>query len=213
MVKEKQDKYLDALSLARAEYRKRGFFSIVDVSGSKKVSNTEFVIPYCGNLFKVNYPQGEINQVIGDNTDFQVIESEIQITDQILILQYLGEVSGVVSRGGWISFLELPGGPHHYPPFKIEAIEPLMQRFSSDPDSFDKVCRQMQGVKWEMAEQAFIIPIFPRLKLAFLMWYGNEEFAPRANILFEDTACLHLNTAGLYMLGINAAEKLIKLAE
>ncbi|HZW83428.1 MAG TPA: hypothetical protein VFF14_08435 [Candidatus Deferrimicrobium sp.] len=52
MVKEKQDKYLGALRLAQAEYRKRSFFSIVDVSGSKKISNSELVIPYCGNLFK-----------------------------------------------------------------------------------------------------------------------------------------------------------------
>ncbi len=213
MLKESQDKYLDALCRARQEYAKRSFMSIVDVSGGRKLSDSELALPYCGNLYKVNYPQGEITKVVDVAGQLRVERGEIQITDRILILQYLAEVSGIIALGKWISFLELPGGPHHYQPFALEAIEPVARRFASEPGGFTKACKQLGGLQSAMADRAFIIPALPRIALMVQMWFGDEEFPPRANILFEGTACLHLNTAGLYMLGINTAKKLIAQAE
>ncbi len=209
MVREKQEKYLNALRQARQEFSRRSLPKILEVSGARSNNDSELVISYCGELFRVTYPVGEV-------TRMQLNEhscAEIQITDQILILQYLTEASGVTASGKWISFLELPGGPHHYSPFKLEAVDPVVKRFGSKPQEFEAACRGVGGTGISLADKAFSIPVFPRIALAVTLWFADEEFPARGNILFDATACMHLNTAGLYVLGINTAERIIYLSE
>lgn len=209
MVKENQGKYNDALVQAKREFAKRSFVKILEFSGAEQKGESELLILYGGRQYRVKHPNGELSVVdaLGERS---TADANVQLSDQILIFQYLAEVSGVKPSGKWISFLELPGGPHHYAPFKLEAIEPLAQRFGSAPSEFELTCENLGGTQLAMGDKAFAIPVFPRLNLAFLLWFADEEYPARANILFDATACLHLNTAGLYVLGINAAERIIK---
>ncbi len=67
--------------------------------------------------------------------------------------------------------------------------------------------------KQAMGDRAFAISVFPRLQLAFILWLADEEWPARANILFDSTASMHLETASLHVLGINAAERIIRLTD
>lgn len=44
--------------------------------------------------------------------------------------------------------------------------------------------------------------------MAFVLWSGDDEFAPQANILFDAAAPLYLTTAALWVLGVEVSRKL-----
>jgi hypothetical protein len=208
MAKEDLKKYRDALEHVQREFAKRSLSKVLELSGAEPHGESGLVIRYGGKLYQVRHPGGEIN----------LCESKehggwVEITDQILILQYLTEVCGVLPSGKWISFRELPWGDNHYASFKLEAMEPLAKRFGSSPAEFELACQKLGGKKLTMGDRAFAIPALPKLQLAFLLWLADEEWPARANILFDATASMHLNTEGLEVLGINIAERIIALID
>ncbi len=159
------------------------------------------LINYCNITCRVDCVNGfitcpgEPERVLGKN-------------DKTLILQYLTFSSGAAPRGNWLSFIQLPSGINHHKPFTIEGIEPLAKEFSDDHDRFITRARELGGSEIEMGDRGAIIPVFPKLPLAFCLWAGDDEFPPNANILFDATAPLHLSTASLYVLGIEISRKL-----
>ena len=206
MAKEDQKKYRDALEQAKKEFAKRSLTRVLEVSGAEPYDQSELTIRYGGKLYRVKHPEGEISPCeINEN------RARVEITDQILILQYLTEVCGVQPSGKWISFRELPGGNNHYASFKLEAMEPLAKHFGSSPAEFEIACHKLGGRKLTMGDRAFVIPALPRLHLAFILWLADEEGSARANILFDANASMHLNTEALEVLGINVAERIIDL--
>lgn len=188
--------YLDALE----EFRKKDPVAMAELAGGRCVEGKVIEISYLGRPCRVSYPEGKI-QVSG--------WPELPHEEQILILQYLAWASGLPQRERWLSFLELPGGPHHFAPFQVEAIFPLAKAFGDKPDVFLAAAFSLGGMKAELGHAGVVLPVLPRLPLAFMIWTGDEEFPASANILFDASAETYLPTASLYMLGIAASQRLL----
>lgn len=208
MAEEDLKKYRDALEHSKQKFAKRSLPNILELSGAESHGESDLLIRYGGKLYQVKYPEGEITPFESKEGDHRV-----EITDQILILQYLTEVCGVPPQGKWISFRELPWGNNHYAAFKLEAMDPLAKRFGSSPAEFEFACQKLGGKKLDIGDLSFSITALPRLQLAFILWLADEEFPAQANILYDAAASLHLNTEGLEVLGINMSEKIISLSE
>ena len=204
MANEDKKKYRDALDQAKREFAKRSLSKVRDLSGAEPYGESGLLIHYGGKLYQVQHPGGEINPC-----ESKEQEGWMEITDRIVILQYLTEVCGVPPNGNWISYRELPWGNNHYASFKLEAMDPLAKRFANSPTEFELACQKLGGKKLAMGDSAFSIPVFPRLHLAFILWVADEEWPARANILFDATASMHLNTEGLEVLGINISQRII----
>lgn len=196
-------KYRDALAHSQHEFAKRSLAKMKELTGAKAYGDSALVIPYRGEECIVTYPEGEV-------TLFQPVgEEKLDITDKILILQYLTEVCGVSPQGKWISFRELPAGENHYNTFKLEAMDPLAKRFGEDTEGFAKACERLGGKRISMGDIAFSIEALPKLELAFILWLADDEFPAQANILFDASSSMHLNTEGLEVMAVNTSAKLI----
>ncbi|HHY26589.1 MAG TPA: DUF3786 domain-containing protein [Desulfitobacterium dehalogenans] len=196
MTKESQKKYRDALEHAKSEFAKCNFAKVLELSGATSYDESSLVLGYGGELYRVWYPEGEITPCE-------------DITDHILILQYLTEVCGVQPTGRWISFRELPGGNNHYGAFKLEAMDPLAKHFGNSPEKFEHICQRLKGKKLAMGDIAYTIEVLPKLELALILWLADDEWPAKANILYDATASMHLNTEGLEVMAINLVEKMI----
>ncbi|MEW6622732.1 MAG: DUF3786 domain-containing protein [Bacillota bacterium] len=165
-----------------------------------------FRLRYCGQDIEVCYPSG-------DAWWLKPQRERISVKDQYLILLYLAQASGLPARNRWLTFLELPGGPHHYVPFIKEAIEPLLKAFGSEPEKAWAAARELGAQKAAMGDVGFVAPVFPKLHLGFVFWQGEDEFPSKANILFDEVSITYLDTASLYMLGINTSLKILKASK
>jgi len=151
----------------------------------------DYLIDFAGNVYK----QGNCK--------------EVSYNDHTLILQYLCSASGLPPRGKWLSFLELPYGALHNAPFYTDALKPLAEAFGTRMDDFYRATKHLGGTPVNMGDAGAIIPALPKLPLAVTIWSGDDEFPPRANILFDSVAPTHLTTAALWVLGVELAHKLI----
>lgn len=180
--------YLDAI----AGFGQKDPAQMAALSGGEYISG-EIQLSYCGQPCRVKYPSGVIS-----------VEgwTELPHEEQIIILQYMAGASGLPPRGRWLSFLELPGGPHHFAPFQLEAIHPLARTFGRKPEAFLAAALQLGGTREHFGHAGAVIPALPRISLGVVLWTEDDEFPATANILFDASAETYLPTASLYMLGI-----------
>ncbi len=57
---------------------------------------------------------------------------------------------------------------------------------------------------------AFAFQPLPRIRLAAILYPGDEEFAARASVLFDAAASHYMTTDGLALLGSGLVGRLIK---
>ncbi|WP_027365717.1 DUF3786 domain-containing protein [Desulfotruncus alcoholivorax] len=158
------------------------------------------IIDYYNHKHYVSVLNGE---VVTENGD------QVSLNDATLILQYMIQCSGLPPRGRWISFLELPEGMHHYVPFLNDACNPISREFGNQPEKLLERSKLLGGMPAALGDCSVIIPAFQKLPLAVVMWEGDDEFPPKATILFDAIAPHQLTTAALWVLGCELTKKLI----
>lgn len=187
---------------ARQVFLTKNFAEMAENGGGMLDSSTgDILITYLHRVCRVN-KQAE---VIPENPEFLLSKNEVTC-----ILQYLAKASGLPLRNKWISFLELPEGEHHFVPFQNDAMKPLAEKFGSDLAAFSRIANNLGGKPISMGDVAFSLPVLPKLPLAVALWEGDEEFSPKANVLFDGVAPTCLTTAGLWVLGIEVVGRFIK---
>jgi len=226
-----ENNYLSALAKIREEFGKGNPMRMADCSGAKyqtisksdaTLSSREqvglFMLKYLNKDYYITFPDGQISFVECDNilnvsarVDYS--GNTILVSDQTLILMYLTQASGISPRGQWSNFLQLPEGSHHHGPFINDAINPWVKTFSGKKDLFLTVLKEMGGSEARLGDYGGVIKAFPKIPLAFLIWEGDDEFPPKGNILFDSTISMFLDTAGAYVLGINAAWRMMAVAD
>jgi hypothetical protein len=145
----------------------------------------EFVVPFLNQEHRVRYPSGDVYLPWGE---------DVQITNQILILHYLEHAEGVPLHHKWISFKEIPCGQIYISPFYNRAIRPLIELFGHDPQGLIAAGLALGGKREDLGDAGVVIPVFPMVPVAYVIWVGDEEFEASGNILFDKSAphCLPL---------------------
>lgn len=188
-------KHDQALNAALDIFARKNPLEIKECTGAEYLEEkSSLSLPYFSNPCLIGYPNGHID--------------DLEQSEQVTILQYLNANTKTLPSGKWVSFLELPGGPNHYPPFVKRGIEPLAKKFEQDMEGFILSCQKLGGEEIKMGDRGFVIPAFPYLNLAVAFWQADDEFPAQANILFDSSSLNYLATASLYVLGINLSFKL-----
>ena len=83
--------------------------------------------------------------------------------------------------------------------------------YGLDPDLFHEAARALNG--WRLpalAEFAYAFQPLPRVRLAAVLWPGDEDFPAKGSILFDGASSHYMTTDGLALLGSGLAGRLIK---
>lgn len=171
----------------------------LNAGGHYDSSNNKLWINYMGTDAEVAYPSGDV---------LWKANIELEKNDKVLILQYLSFATAASPRNEWISFIQLPGGPHHHAPFVLDAIDPLAKEFGNDLERFAEQLRSFGGKPIKIGDYGAVLPVFPKLPMAVCLRKGDDEFPPSANLLFDAGAAMHLTTAALWVLGVEVSRKI-----
>jgi hypothetical protein len=71
-------------------------------------------------------------------------------------------------------------------------VKELENLYGKDPDAFLKAGKRLGGSEILYGDKGFALEVFPRIPLAYILWKGDEEFSPRAGVLFDSTIQSHL---------------------
>jgi len=166
-------------------------------------SQRVIVVEYLNQSYQVTLPDVEIS-LIGS-------EESVPLRDKILILHYLTQAKGTPLSNRIIAYRELPEGANYFPTFSKRAIKPLVDHFSKEPGRLVDVAEKLGGRRVDYGDVAVTINAFRRVPIILLLWWGDEEFPPEGNILFEGTISDYLSTEDINVLCEVIAWRLVKL--
>jgi hypothetical protein len=165
-------------------------------------SSSQIEVRFWGRDYVVRYPDISVEEVDTGQ--------EPPIATRILILHYLLNADGTPLADAWAAFRELPGGRVYDAAFRRRANLRLAQAFGHDLDSFVAAAESLGGTRLNYGDASFLFPMFPRLRLAAVLYLAGEEFPASANVLFDAAASHYLPTEDLAVLGGMLAGRLIK---
>jgi len=168
---------------------------LTDTSGQIEVR-------FWGKDYLVRYPDISVEEL--------ETGQEPPIAIKILILHYLINADGVPLADAWVSFRELPDGHVYDAAFRQRANLRLARAFGNDLDGFVTAARTLGGERLSYGDASFLFPMFPRLRLAVVLYLADDEFPASANVLFDAAAGHYLPTEDLAVLGGMLAGRLIK---
>ncbi len=162
------------------------------------------VLPYFGQERRISWPEVAVTAV-GASGD-------LPLTEQILILHYLLHASGEPMSGNNIDFRQVPEGGFYWTAFVSRAKKPLLETFGSDLDLYLRVAAVLGGEPQGLGDAAATFVAFPLVPVTHVLWRGDEEFPPEANILFDETISRHLPTEDIAALAGASVYRLLGAA-
>jgi hypothetical protein len=137
--------------------------------------------------------------------------SECSVYDAGMLLYYLREADGTPMAERWIGYRELPGGSFYSQAFQGYAGDRLAHTFGEHPEVYTQAANAMDGIALTgLPGLAYAFQPLPRIRLAAILYPGDDEFAARASVLFDAAASHYMTTDGLALLGSGLVGRLIK---
>lgn len=174
------DDYKAARKLAVERIASTDIEGIVSSSGFETMDARTLRVPFLNRHYVVSLPEC-------DFIDETEEGKEIPIQEQVLILHYLLAGSVPEGQGKKISYREIPGASFYFSSFVKRAIDPLKKVFGQNIPGLKGAAPQVGGVEIESGDAGFEFRVFPKVSIQLILWKGDEEFPPEANIVFDDT--------------------------
>lgn len=198
------DKLLPRIEDARAKLSLLGRDEIVERSGCSLDANGHYRLEFMGRAYAVDQAFVVRRVDTGD---------EAATFIQSIILMYLATADGTPPFEHWISFHELPDGQFYEQAFRGYSGEELVRGLNGDLDAFKRAAAQLHGEPIGLGDAAFAFRVLPRLRLAIVMYAGDEDFPAQARVLFEAIAPHYLSTDGLAILGGQLVGQILRMAQ
>ncbi len=140
--------------------------------------------------------------------------SEYPVYDAGMLMYYLQVADGTPLAERWIGFRELPGGSFYSQAFQGYTGDRLAKFYGENPAGYEQSAHVLDGVCLDgLPGIAFAFLPLPRIRLAAILYPGDEEFAARASVLFDGAAWHYMTTDGLALLGAGLVGRLIQVGE
>jgi hypothetical protein len=185
----RSDDYKAAIALAVEQLKNLNPKRLENRAGAQhfvEAAQEGLIVPYFGQARRVIWPKVSVTP--GDGS------GEISLPEQILILHYLLHASGEPLTGRSIDFRQVPEGGFYWSAFVSRAKKPLLSIFGHDLELYVKVAASLGGEPVSLGDAAARFMAFPRVPITHVLWGGDEEFAPEASILFDETIPRYLPT-------------------
>ena len=161
----------------------------------------QFEIRFFDEDYVVTFPDFSVQNASGQEPD---------VATRLIILHYLIHADGTPPADHWISFRELPDGLVYDPAFQKRSSLRLAHEYGMDPKAFSAAAEAVGGERLTFGDVSYMFRLLPRIRMAVILYVGDEEFSPRVNVLFDSAASHYLPIEDLAVLGGMLASRLIK---
>lgn len=146
------------------------------------------------------------------NTDYVVSFSDRQIfpvqpesepasaafLEQLCILAYLINAKDVPLANKLVRAETLRGGQFFFRGLHGLATDKLQEAFGQSPEKLLGVAERFDAERRNFGDASIQLDVLPRIPLTMVIWRGDEEFAARATVLFDQTAADQLPLDALW---------------
>ncbi|GHV25741.1 hypothetical protein AGMMS4952_04290 [Spirochaetia bacterium] len=156
-----------------------------------------FPLRFMGTDYRAAFPVFELRAVAGGG----IVQDPYE---KILINRYLCEGAYVQSRGKQLSYNEIPSGPLYYRNFEGRCLKRAAFTFGNDPAGFRRTLESVPGLRFEALDKGdagYRFELLNGLYMSLLIWAGDEEFPPSAQMLFDDNFVFAFTAEDLAVVG------------
>ena len=162
-----------------------------------------FTVRLMQKEYTVSWPEFEVTAVPGaDHDGNYAYEALTEQTDaKIFVIRYLLNGKGVRTQGNYLTYRDLPNGELYFRQFQGRCLRRMAYGFGLKLEKFALICRQIGASQLNHGDVSFEIEFINDHYVRFILWAGDEEFPPSAQILFSDNFPLSFETYDLAVVG------------
>ena len=143
-----------------------------------KWDGKEFYVNLLGREFAIAHPEYALRALDGGNLP--------PLPTQTFLLRYLLESKNVAWRGEWKTFREMPWGEMYIKPYTGRVLTRAAYTFGFRLGAFKAAAEKMGAEPVKHGDAGFEFPLIGNFKMRFLVWEGDDEFPPSAQVLYSD---------------------------
>lgn len=158
----------------------------------------EFTVEMLGDTYRVHFPDFEVKT---EKEGFAPLRDMAYA--KVLVARYLIRGTRVETKGGWVTFREIPGGELYNTPYNGQCIQRLAWGFGMKIPAFCKVMEAIGGevVPMKNMDAAYKFSFLPGYEMQFMICAPDDEFPPSAQILYSDNIPLAFQAEDLVKMG------------
>ena len=137
-----------------------------------------FSVKLLGREFLISHPEYAITAADGGTVP--------PLPTQTFLLRYLLECKDVAWNGPWKTFREMPWGEMYITPYTGRVLTRAAYTFSFRLDAFRAAAEKMGAEPVKHGDAGFRFDLIGGYQMQILIWQGDEEFPPNAQILYSD---------------------------
>ena len=137
-----------------------------------------FTVKLLGREFHISHPQYAIEAADGGAVP--------PLPTQTFLLRYLLESKALAWSGQWKTFREMPWGEMYITPYTGRVLTRAAFTFGFRLDAFRAACQKMGAAPVKHGDAGFAFELVPGYRMQILMWEGDDEFPPNAQVLYTE---------------------------
>ena len=152
--------------------------SVAERLKAVKWNGEEFTLTLLGREFAIAHPDYAIRALDGGNLP--------PLPVQTFLLRYLLESKDVSWCGSWKTFREMPWGEMYIKPYTGRVLTRAAFTFGTRVAAFKAAAEKMGAEAVNHGDAGYRFDLIGGYQMQILVWEGDEEFPPNAQILYSD---------------------------
>ena len=105
---------------------------------------------------------------------------------QMLLIRFLLEGRASTGTGAFLPYREMPWGEVYIKPFTGRCLTRAAFSFGTRLAAFDAAMERSPAMRVKGGDSAWQVEVMPGYEVRLIVWEGDDEFPPNAQILFSD---------------------------
>ena len=143
-----------------------------------KWDGKEFYVNLLGREFAISHPAYAIRALDEGNLP--------PLPTQTFLLRYLLESKQAAWKGEWKTFREMPWGEMYNKPYTGRVLTRAAFTFGFRVAAFKAAAEKMGAQPVPHGDAGYRFRLIGDFEMQILMWEGDEEFPPSAQVLYSD---------------------------
>ena len=136
-----------------------------------------FALKLLGRDYRITWPEYSIQAADGFQPPLPV---------QTFLLRCLMEAKNAPWLGQWKTFREMPWGEMYHQPYQGRVLTRAAFTFGFKRAKFAAACEKLGAAQLKHGDAGYEFEFFGPYKMQILLWEGDEEFPPSAQVLYSD---------------------------
>ena len=138
----------------------------------------EFTLKLLGREYAIAHPGYAIRALDGGKVP--------PLPTQTFLLRYLLEGKDVAWKGEWKTFREMPWGEMYITPYTGRVLTRAAFTFGFRTAAMKAAAEKMGAESVKHGDAGFAFDLIGGYKMQILVWEGDDEFPPNAQVLYSD---------------------------